>query len=252
MLDVDNKPSDMIWQPTLNTVSSSYLFRTTSHRFTWHLKGATVTWSSCCWTEGPKLMQRPRWDHGPHVLLFLYLDLTLFTLQRVCKKKKKRLHLCDATVINLHLFYLPVLSQDGLTPLHCGARSGHEQVVEILLDRGAPILSKTKVAIGTINAGDTAFIHNRTGKVTNARHIFLSPLAVIKQNRINHTSLSTGFTLLITLEYTCLHDVGLHTTQDHLRSVIQSESRSVVVAVVLSHCLHNVCATSPEQPVPAA
>lgn len=35
--------------------------------------------------------------------------------------------------------------QDGLTPLHCGARSGHEQVVEMLLDRGAPILSKTKV-----------------------------------------------------------------------------------------------------------
>lgn len=35
--------------------------------------------------------------------------------------------------------------QDGLTPLHCGARSGHEQVLEMLLDRGAPILSKTKV-----------------------------------------------------------------------------------------------------------
>lgn len=35
--------------------------------------------------------------------------------------------------------------QDGLTPLHCGARSGHEQVVEMLLDRAAPILSKTKV-----------------------------------------------------------------------------------------------------------
>lgn len=38
-------------------------------------------------------------------------------------------------------------TQDGLTPLHCGARSGHEQVVEMLLDRGAPILSKTKVMI---------------------------------------------------------------------------------------------------------
>lgn len=42
-----------------------------------------------------------------------------------------------------------LLPQDGLTPLHCGARSGHEQVVEILLDRGAPFLSKTKVATGT-------------------------------------------------------------------------------------------------------
>lgn len=51
----------------------------------------------------------------------------------------------------LHHSSVPLTSgvfvfQDGLTPLHCGARSGHEQVVEILLDRGAPILSKTKVA----------------------------------------------------------------------------------------------------------
>lgn len=47
------------------------------------------------------------------------------------------------------LILICVLSntQDGLTPLHCGARSGHEQVVEMLLDRGAPILSKTKVMI---------------------------------------------------------------------------------------------------------
>lgn len=45
----------------------------------------------------------------------------------------------------LPAFHFP---QDGLTPLHCGARSGHEQVVEILLDRGAPFLSKTKVATG--------------------------------------------------------------------------------------------------------
>lgn len=35
--------------------------------------------------------------------------------------------------------------QDGLTPLHCAARSGHDQAVEILLDRGAPILARTKV-----------------------------------------------------------------------------------------------------------
>lgn len=37
------------------------------------------------------------------------------------------------------------LYQDGLTPLHCAARSGHDQAVEILLDRGAPILARTKV-----------------------------------------------------------------------------------------------------------
>lgn len=36
-------------------------------------------------------------------------------------------------------------TRDGLTPLHCAARSGHERVVEVLLDRGAPITSKSKV-----------------------------------------------------------------------------------------------------------
>lgn len=37
------------------------------------------------------------------------------------------------------------LPQDGLTPLHCAARSGHDPAVEILLERGAPILARTKV-----------------------------------------------------------------------------------------------------------
>ena len=36
-------------------------------------------------------------------------------------------------------------TRDGLTPLHCAARSGHEQVVDMMLERGAPISSKTKV-----------------------------------------------------------------------------------------------------------
>lgn len=36
-------------------------------------------------------------------------------------------------------------TRDGLTPLHCAARSGHDQVVDMLLENGAPIQSKTKV-----------------------------------------------------------------------------------------------------------
>ena len=35
--------------------------------------------------------------------------------------------------------------QDGLTPLHCAARSGHEAVVDLLLEKEAPHSSKTKV-----------------------------------------------------------------------------------------------------------
>lgn len=36
-------------------------------------------------------------------------------------------------------------TRDGLTPLHCAARSGHDQVVNMLIENGAPITSKTKV-----------------------------------------------------------------------------------------------------------
>lgn len=36
-------------------------------------------------------------------------------------------------------------TRDGLTPLHCAARSGHEQVIDILSENNANILSKTKV-----------------------------------------------------------------------------------------------------------
>ena len=38
-------------------------------------------------------------------------------------------------------------TRDGLTPLHCAARSGHEGVVDLLLQKKAPISAKTKVSI---------------------------------------------------------------------------------------------------------
>lgn len=36
-------------------------------------------------------------------------------------------------------------TRDGLTPLHCAARSGHDHVVERLLQSSAPRVLKTKV-----------------------------------------------------------------------------------------------------------
>jgi ankyrin len=36
-------------------------------------------------------------------------------------------------------------TRDGLTPLHCAARSGHDLVVDMLLENGAPMHAKTKV-----------------------------------------------------------------------------------------------------------
>lgn len=38
-------------------------------------------------------------------------------------------------------------TRDGLTALHCAARSGHDQVIDMLLQRNAPISSKTKVSL---------------------------------------------------------------------------------------------------------
>lgn len=36
-------------------------------------------------------------------------------------------------------------TRDGLTPLHCAAISGHEQVITTLLEHSAPISARTKV-----------------------------------------------------------------------------------------------------------
>ena len=45
------------------------------------------------------------------------------------------------------LYYL----QDGLTALHCAARSGHDNTVELLLERGAQVLAKTKNGLGPLH-----------------------------------------------------------------------------------------------------
>jgi len=43
------------------------------------------------------------------------------------------------------------LLQDGLTPLHCAARSGHDQVMDLLLERGAAVTAKTKNGLSPLH-----------------------------------------------------------------------------------------------------
>jgi ankyrin repeat protein len=40
-----------------------------------------------------------------------------------------------------------------LAPLHCAARSGHDQVVDILLESGAPFGAKTKNGLSALHMG---------------------------------------------------------------------------------------------------
>ena len=42
-------------------------------------------------------------------------------------------------------------TRDGLTPLHCAARSGHENVVDMMVQRGAPISAKTKNGLAPLH-----------------------------------------------------------------------------------------------------
>ena len=54
-------------------------------------------------------------------------------------------YVCGMLSIRLFIYALSYSFQDGLTPLHYAARSGHEAVVDLLVARGAPISAKTKV-----------------------------------------------------------------------------------------------------------
>lgn len=55
--------------------------------------------------------------------------------------------------------YLPIFVslQNGLNALHLAAKEGHKDLVEELLERGAPVDSSTKVDIGIVRYQDTFF-----------------------------------------------------------------------------------------------
>jgi ankyrin len=43
-----------------------------------------------------------------------------------------------------------------LAPLHCAARSGHDQVVDLLLENGAPFGAKTKNGLSALHMGKSS------------------------------------------------------------------------------------------------
>lgn len=49
------------------------------------------------------------------------------------------------------MFFLAFIFQDGLAPLHCAARSGHDAAVELLLRRGASVTAKTKSGLRALH-----------------------------------------------------------------------------------------------------
>ena len=74
----------------------------------------------------------------------------------------------------LYLFAL----QDGLTPLHCAARSGHGQVVDLLLDREAPVMAKTKNGLSPLHMaiqGD----HSDCARLLLLRHADINDVTVV-------------------------------------------------------------------------
>ena len=71
-----------------------------------------------------------------------------------------------------------MLTQDGLTPLHCAARSGHDQVVDLLLDREAPVMAKTKNGLSPLHMaiqGD----HSDCARLLLLRHADINDVTVV-------------------------------------------------------------------------
>lgn len=79
---------------------------------------------------------------------FLVQGGTGMKLRRLAFLERASLSVAGWTVGETCSFVFPPFTlKDGLTPLHCAARSGHDQVVELLLERGAPLLARTKVCV---------------------------------------------------------------------------------------------------------
>ena len=88
-----------------------------------------------------------------------------------------------------------MLIQDGLTPLHCAARSGHDQVVDLLLDREAPVMAKTKNGLSPLHMaiqGD----HSDCARLLLLRHADINDVTVVCVP-IDHYDLTYAILLLM-------------------------------------------------------
>ena len=76
--------------------------------------------------------------------------------------------------------------QDGLTPLHCAARSGHDAVVDLLLERGAPVSAKTRNGLTALHMaaqGD----HYDTARILLLRKALVDDVTVVCLNSMSFT-----------------------------------------------------------------
>jgi hypothetical protein len=121
---------------------------------------------------------------------------------------------------------IAVRTRDGLTPLHCAARSGHHEVVDILVEKGAPIGSKSKVRIDYSSIIQSAY-----------NKLLIGMLIITKIARIclNETNLI----IIINKNY----KLCTQTDREILESLIGKmlEKRSLVDIFDLHHSIKRIC-----------
>ena len=78
--------------------------------------------------------------------------------------------------------------QDGLTPLHCAARSGHDAVVDLLLERGAPVSAKTRNGLTALHMaaqGD----HYDTARILLIHKALIDDVTVVSDRGFSYITL---------------------------------------------------------------
>ena len=94
---------------------------------------------------------------------------------------KQTLYQCKTYALYVFVCWL----QDGLTPLHCAARSGHDQVMDLLLERGAPVTAKTKNGLSPLHMsvqGD----HVDCARILLYHHATIDDVTIVRHHSTLH------------------------------------------------------------------